>query len=199
MRCVVCERFSWRLICPACLDALSAPPVLRKLDCGLDVLSFYRFDEIDWLLHGKYQPIGSTLYRHLARNAFRPFGKNFDHPTPCYAVGIDETTTKGYAHTAILSRALRSANIRPIYSKLLAKNKLSYAGKSLTFRKANPREFSYTGPTDREIILVDDVVTTGTTLCEAKASVESSGGQVAFALTLADARDSSPIIDKAYD
>jgi len=188
MRCILCQRISWHTLCTPCLQSLGPQPEARTLACGLSVISLFPYDEIASLLHTKYEAIGSGIYRRLARHLLRPVAQNFTPDQKFYAVGIDEDVTKGYAHTAILSRSLRSGHIRPMYGKLLAENKLSYAGKSLAFRKANPRGFTYTGPIDREIILVDDLLTSGTTLCEAKAAVEAAGGSVALALVLAAAK-----------
>jgi competence protein ComFC len=189
MRCLVCEKVSWKLLCPGCRAEKLTPALSRRsLPCGLEVLSFYRFEEIDYLLKSKYTPLGSKIYTLLADHAFRPFAENFEYHATIHALGIDDTVAKGYAHTAILARALNSRIIRPQYGKLLAQNPVQYAGKSLAFRLQNPRNFRYTG-TKTGVILIDDLITTGTTLCEAKAAVERAGGSVLFALTLADAKE----------
>ena len=190
MRCLLCEKLSWKLICQECIHTKLAPKISRRsLACGLEVISFYPFNEIEYLLKSKYDTIGSKIYATLADTAFRAFAKNFDHPEIVRAVGIDDRVDKGYAHTAVLARALKSTTIRPLYGRLLAKNDIHYAGRSLEFRLKNPRDLRYTGPNDTDIILVDDLITTGTTLCEAKKSVESTGATVLFALTLADAKN----------
>lgn len=189
MRCLLCERFSWKLICPACRAEKLSPTLSRRsLACGLEVVSFYRFDEIDFLLKSKYEPVGSKIYTLLAGESFTPFTRNFDYDGKIQAVGIDDHVAKGYAHTAILARALKSKTIRPAYGKLRATNQVQYAGKSLDFRLKNPKNFRYTGSKQAEVILVDDLITTGTTLREAKQAVEAAGAKVLFALTLAEAK-----------
>ena len=70
----------------------------------------------------------------------------------------------------------------------MANNKVSYSAQSLDYRLANPRDFVYKGKQGMDAILVDDIVTTGTTLSEARAVLQKSGIDVLFALTLADAR-----------
>lgn len=191
MRCLLCEKLSWKLICQECIHTKLAPKISRRsLACGLEVLSFYPFNEIEYLLKSKYDSIGSKIYTILADTAFGAFAKNFEHPEIVRAVGIDDRVDKGYAHTAILARALKTKTIRPLYGKLLAANSIHYAGKRLDFRLKNPREFLYKGPVKRDIILADDLITTGTTLCEAKTAVETAGATVLFALTLADAKES---------
>jgi competence protein ComFC len=191
MRCLLCEKLSLKVICKECIHTRLTPKISRRsLACGLEVLSFYPFNEVDYLLKSKYDAIGSKIYHILADTAFRPFARNFEHPGKLLAAGIDDRVTKGYAHTAILTRALKTETIRPVYGKLLAQNEIRYAGKNLDFRLKNPKGFRYTGPKNGDIILVDDLITTGTTLCEAKTAAEAAGASVLFALTLADAKES---------
>lgn len=190
MRCLLCEKLSWKIICNECIHTKLLPKTSRRtLACGLEVISFYPFNEIDYLLKSKYDTIGSKIYKTLADTAFNPFARNFEHEDRLLAVGIDDRVDKGYAHTAILTRAMKTKTIHPVYGKLLAANRLQYAGKSLDFRLKNPKGFRYTGPTEADVILVDDLITTGTTLCEAKSAIESTGATVLFALTLADAKE----------
>jgi len=92
----------------------------------------------------------------------------------------------GYSHVALLTSEMRHQGVKIQHAKLMAKNRINYSGQSLQFRLENPREFVYTGLKDIEVILIDDIVTTGTTLKEAKKVLEKSGVEVLFALTLAD-------------
>ena len=64
-----------------------------------------------------------------------------------------------------------------------------YAGKSLQFRLDNPRDFDYHGKKDVDVILVDDIITTGITLQEAQKVLTQSGVNVLFALVLADVEE----------
>ena len=59
----------------------------------------------------------------------------------------------------------------------------------MEYRLSHPRDFKYTFKQDVELILIDDIITTGTTLKEAKNVIEKSGAKALFALTLADAKD----------
>jgi competence protein ComFC len=74
------------------------------------------------------------------------------------------------------------------YKKLIAKNLVQYAGKDLNFRLNNPRDFEYKGKKNISVILVDDVVTTGTTLKEAKKVLANFGVKVEFSVVLVDKR-----------
>ena len=104
---------------------------------------------------------------------------------PILVVGVDENVKSGYSHVALLTHELKHKNVKVLYAKLMARNKINYSGKTLQFRLENPRDFEYKGKKEGEVILVDDIVTTGTTLIEAKQVLEQSGLKVLFALTLA--------------
>jgi len=58
----------------------------------------------------------------------------------------------------------------------------------LKFRLNNPRNFKYSGPKNINIILVDDVITTATTINEAKEVLKKYNVNVAFCLVLVDKR-----------
>jgi competence protein ComFC len=140
-------------------------------------------------LKTKHTHIGEAVYKILVKNAFTEFSKEFKFSDKVYAIPIDDDTNSGYSHTAILANALKSKNIKPIYSKLRAKNQITYSGKSLEYRLKNRREFHYSYRSNIDVILVDDIVTTTTTLNEAKNRLLKASVNPLFALTLADARD----------
>jgi len=102
-----------------------------------------------------------------------------------YIVGIDENVQSGYAHVALLTHEMKMKNVKVQHAKLIARNKINYSGKTLQFRLENPRDFEYRGKKGVEVILVDDIVTTGTTLKEAAWVLQQNGVEVLFALTLA--------------
>jgi len=77
----------------------------------------------------------------------------------------------------------------PQHASLMAQNRVHYAGKPLQYRLDNPRDFRYTGRSGVDVILVDDIITTGITLQEAQQVLLSHDVNVLFALTLADAKE----------
>jgi competence protein ComFC len=81
---------------------------------------------------------------------------------------------------------MRSRDTTILHSSLLSQNDIKYAGKTLKYRKDNPRDFKYSGKSGISVILIDDIVTTGTTLLEAKNTLARYGVEVDFALVLAD-------------
>lgn len=163
--------------------------ITRTLPDGFKIYSFYAYAEIEDLLKTKHHHIGAAVYSILAQNSFTAFAKRFEYPSLVYALPVDDHTKSGYAHTAILAKALQTQKIRPIYKALRATNSVSYSGKSLTFRLQNPRGFQYTFKPNIDAIIVDDIVTSTTTLNEAKNTLLKSAVTPLFALTLADARE----------
>ncbi len=187
MKCMMCENYSLTHICPYCQTTFLSPSLYkRQLQNGINVYSFYKYKEIKELLFTKHTDVGFYIYTLLASNSFKTFAQNFLFDLPLVSIGIDESIESGYSHTAILNKALQSKNITPLFAKLRAKNKLKYSGKSKAFRLANPRDFILKRFPQKQVILVDDIITTGNTLLEACKVLETEGKEVLFCLTLAD-------------
>ena len=191
MRCLSCHKLSRTTFCMRCQTNLLKPSVTKRTFGSLEVYSFFNYQHIEDLLLTKHTAQGYQLYRALAKLSFRPFIKKFieNDPREVYVVGIDENVKSGYSHVALLTHELRHKQVHIEHAKLMATNSVNYSGKTLQFRLENPREFDYKGKKDIEVILVDDIVTTGTTLKEAEQILKQSGVDVLFALTLASVRD----------
>ncbi|DAB37559.1 MAG: phosphoribosyltransferase [Sulfuricurvum sp. GWF2_44_89] len=190
MRCMMCERLSFSHICSACQESLLTPSLhKRKILGSLPVYSFFSYNEIEPLLLTKHTDIGYYIYTILAKRALGEFAKNWEYENRVASIGIDDQASSGYSHTAVLNRALKSPNITPQYGKLRATNHHKYAGKSAEERLLNPRQFRYTPFAENEVILVDDIVTTGTTLSEASEILHTNGKKVILCLTLTDAEN----------
>ena len=177
-RCVICEEFSFSHICKNCKKLLK--PEFIKKD---DVISFYRYEDIEFLIKFKYEKFGSFIFKELSY-PFYLFSKNY--PEILNVIPIDDRVDKGYSHTAILVNAMKKDN--KLYSTLHSQNSVKYAGKSLEFRLNNKRDFKYTGPKNIDVVLVDDIVTTKTTINEAKEVLKKDNVNVLFSLVLADLR-----------
>lgn len=190
MRCVACEKLSFRLICRGCQKNYFVPAFnKRELSKDFFVYSFYEYDVVKELLNSKYEFYGDRIYTILASLSFSKFAFYFKFIEVVDAIPIDDHTRHDFSHTAILAKHLQSKCIVPKFNILKATNHIKYAGKSLQFRKENPRNFKYVGLEGKSIILVDDIVTTGTTILEAKKCLERNGCKVLFALTLSDAKN----------
>jgi len=189
MRCLTCQSLSLNIICKDCQENfLEASFYKRELEKDFFVYSFYKFDEVKELLNTKYQFYGDRVFSILASLAFNKFSLNFTYSDTIYAVAVDDHTRHQFSQTAILTKVLQSPYIKPLYNTLQATNKVKYAGKDLEFRKKNKRKFVYSGEQNCQVILVDDLVTTGLTLLEARECLEKNGCEVLFALTLSDAK-----------
>lgn len=190
MRCLSCHKLSWQTFCRQCQDKLLKPSISKRKIGSLEVYSFFKYQNIEDLLLTKHTPQGYIVYRALAKQTFKPFIKNFikEDNREIYIVGIDENIKSGYSHVSLLTQQLEYKNSKVLYAKLMATNPINYAGKNLQFRIENPRDFIYTGLQNIEVILVDDIITTGTTLQEASRILQQNRVKVLFALTLADAK-----------
>lgn len=191
MRCYSCSKLSVKIICKICETQLFVPTVSTRTVGTLDVISFFKYSTLESLLHSKHKPEGYRIYKALAHMTMKPFIEEFveSDDRDVYIVGIDETVKSGYAHVALLTRAMRTKYSIPQHSALMAQNRVNYSGKSLQFRLEHPRDFVYKGKPDIDVILVDDIITTGITLQEAQKVLMSHGVNVLFALTLADVEE----------
>ena len=187
MRCLLCHRWALSHVCGGCLALLEPTVMKRKILGTVPVYSFYRYDEIEPLLLTKHTDIGYYLYKRLARHAFCAFTDTFDYDGRLAVCGIDDRPQQGYAHTALLVRELRHPSMRQRYGKVRIEDHVRYSGKSMEFRLANPRRYRLAAFPEKEVVLVDDVITTGLTLGSAVQALQRVGKQVPFCLTLASA------------
>lgn len=195
MKCLVCGKFCLRVLCKPCLESIPLRPSVRKVG-GVSVYCFFGYDDVSLLLGAKYHVIGSRVLTLLAQKAATHFARTLaeqDQSAPSSLrgiglVGIDDYVRSFYSHTGVLVREFAKAmGMRAHYGALQARNPISYAGKPLAYRQANKRDFRYSS-TAREIVLVDDIITTGTSFKEAIAVCADSGASVHFCLALCNAR-----------
>lgn len=189
MKCISCESFSFKIICKSCQKKLLKPQLSKRvLKSGLEVYSFYKYDEIKDLVNTKYQVYGHKVLKILANLSFKEFAKNYKVNNNINVVPIDDNASIDFSHTAILANSLKNINLNILYNTLKAQNKVKYAGKDIKYRKKYKRNFLYSGEKELQVILVDDIITTGFTLSEAQKTLEEHNCKVLFALTLCDAQ-----------
>jgi len=188
MRCYSCAKLSLPIICKVCKERLFATTIGTRTIGTLDVISFYKYSALESLLLTKHKPEGYRIYKALAHMTMKPFIKEFVEADDrdVYIVGVDEYVKGGYAHVALLTHAMKTKHVIPQHASLMAQNRVVYAGKDLQFRLNNPRDFIYSGRENIDVILVDDIITTGITLQEAQKVLMEHNVNVLFALTLAD-------------
>jgi len=189
MKCLLCSSWSFQHICKACQKESLKPSLYkRKIRGNIDVYSFYKYKEIEKLLHTKHKDLGYYIYSILADKAFKHFTQNFTFEERVAAVAIDDKVDSGYAHTAILTHALTSSSIQPFSNTLRASSTHNYSSQSFQYRLLHPRNFTLKAFEPHFVILVDDILTTGLTLTQAVDCIEKEGKEVLFCLTLADAQ-----------
>jgi competence protein ComFC len=191
MRCYSCAKLSFSIICKKCKEQLFVPHVSTRKIGTLDVISFYSYTTLEPLLLSKHKPEGYRIYKALAKMTLTPFIKEYtEHDEgKVYLVGIDENIKSGYSHVACLTHAMRTKQTIPQHSSLMARNRVNYSGKPLQFRLDHPRDFVYSGKKGVDVILVDDIITTGITLQEAQKVLMQQGVNILFALTLANVEE----------
>ncbi len=195
MKCLSCNNFSVKPLCAKCAKIYLKPEMIEKRVGNLKVISFFDYYLVSELVKSKYLVSGYRFYKYVAKKFFQPFIKAYvssykGDKKRLYLIGVDENVLRGYSNISLLTHyGAYKSGIKPLSSVLRAKNRVQYAGKSLEYRLNNPRGFVYSGPKNIDAILIDDVVTTGTTLQEANSVLKKSGVNVHFALTVANAVD----------
>lgn len=188
MKCLMCESLSLTHICNSCQELFLSPSIYKRtIYNNIEVISFYKYSEIKKLLHTKHTDLGYYIYSILAKKSFKKFADDFTFEHNISSIAVDDNASSGYSHTAILNKELNSDFIEPLHNKLRANNRISYSGKSREFRLLNPRNFKLNNFKEEELILVDDIITTGSTLTQAIQTMQQNKKEVLFCLTLADA------------
>lgn len=159
------------------------------MENGFKVYSFYKYHEIKHLLYSKHKMYGYFVFHMLARLSFAKFKNFFQPKIKINIIALDDRVeNKLYSHSAILAKYLKTQFLKPIFGVLQAQNHIKYSGKSLEFRQKNKRNFKLLKKINNPVILVDDVITSGSSLLEAKKFLEKNKILVLFALVLADAK-----------
>jgi len=194
MRCFSCDNLSFDPICKDCIREFLKPEMLEKEIGNLKVISFFDYNNTAEFIKSKYISSGARVYKFIAKKYFQPFIKAYVESykdRKLYLIGVDEDiNSREYSNISILMHyGAKENKAKALHNVLKAKNKVKYAGKSLEYRLNNPRNFIYSGPKDISAILIDDTVTTGSTLEEASRVLKSYGVKIDFALTVSMAKD----------
>ena len=177
--CIICNNVSFEIICKNCQKEFLKPEIKFKDN----IVSFYEYEEISFLIKYKYEKFGSSIFKILAKNSLKLFVKEFKEKA--FVIPIDDKIDKGFSHTAILIKSMKTKYLTPLFSTLHSTNNFQYAGKNLEERLKNPRNFKYIGPKNIDVILVDDITTTGLTLQEAKEVLQHNKVNVLVSVVLA--------------
>ena len=194
MRCFSCNNFSIEAVCKSCIEDFLTPEMIKKEVGNLEIISFFDYYLTVEFIKSKYTTSGYRVYKFLSQKYIAPFIETYvqglDESKPLYLIGIDENVIRGYSNVAQMVHygGLKSG-ATALHNVLKAQNRVQYAGESLEFRLNNPRNFIYSGPSDIDAILLDDTITTGTTIEEASRVLKEHNVNLHFALTLANAKE----------
>jgi competence protein ComFC len=150
------------------------------------IVSFYDYETVEGIIKYKYHKFGSRVFKLLSYTVLKPFAEYIKENL--YILPVDDKIKKGYSHTAIMAASMKTSYLTPLYSVLHSKSDIKYAGKSLEFRLKNPRNFKYTGLRDINVILVDDIATTGLTLKQAEETLQKYGVNVVMRVVFSNLR-----------
>lgn len=190
MRCFFCDEFCLLDFCDFCYEQLKDLELGCRNYNGFRVYSFYKFNSIKHILHKKHNFAGYFVYKFLANLSFKRFEDFFKLDFITNAIPLDDKVERLlYSHSAILARALKSNYIKPIYNAIKAQNNVKYQGQNLEFRQKNKRKYKLLKPIKHPVILVDDIITTGSSILEAKELLNKNHIETIFALVLADAKE----------
>ena len=202
-RCVGC-RLSGSYICNSCLAAL--PPALETEAAGTSALFEYRDPRIKRLIWQlKYRGItaiadifGVLLYQNLLESladwqSYHPATTEqwLVIPLP---LSPERRRSRGYNQAELLARALvkTAPSILKLESGLLEKIKNTPTQVSIKNRSQRLQNlkgaFAITKPElvrGRRLILVDDVITTGGTMSEARRVLKAAGARTVLAIAIA--------------
>ncbi|MDR2153278.1 MAG: ComF family protein [Helicobacteraceae bacterium] len=187
MRCLLCAKLSLSFICRECREAIEVNPRLHNLR-DLRAITFYDYDDIAPLTNAKYYPFGSFALKQLAIKAFKPFFSELKLDNKAALIPIDDRVGAWYSHSAVLAKFGAAGIVTPRFGRLRARSKDKYAGQTLAFRQSRPRRFVFKDFEERDAILLDDLITTGTTLLEAGETLEKNGKTALFAVALTRAQ-----------
>ncbi|RDU59141.1 phosphoribosyltransferase [Helicobacter marmotae] len=194
MKCLICEKYGWNIICKVCLEAIPITPRSRIVRDSIYVYSFYRYEDVAFLMQSKYHLIGSRILTLLAQNAAKYFFSldvvDYARQSSIPLIGLDDYPYGAYSHVGVIARAFAKQSkgvFKAYHGVLKAQNNVKYAGQNLHFRVNNPKGFVLKrGFKAGEVVLLDDIITTGTSLSEAIGALEYCN--VLFCITLCDAK-----------
>ncbi len=205
MRCVNCGAFSLRTICAACAANLAECRLSMRQVEGFSVFYYYGYSEIRELILSKHHEYGAAVLARIASLSLAKFPLHLQREISANpqnyeafktdgvfkfnAVPLDDDARSGYSHTAILARALKSELIKPKFHCLRAQNRVKYTGQSLEFRLKHKRNFKILTPPQFPVILVDDIITSGLSMLQARESLIDGGFMPVCGLVLANAKE----------
>jgi ComF family protein len=179
-----------RSLCAACTEALTPRPDERRLVDGTPVVSALDYDGVVRRAVLAFKEQGRT---DVARRLAVPLAAAMAAATTVAGAGVEILTVptspaayrrRGYDPVSLL---VRRAGLRPV--RELATTRRAAQQKKLAAVERSVSREGYLRAVraldGRRFLLVDDVLTTGSTLAEASRAVRAGGGRIVAAATLA--------------
>jgi ComF family protein len=179
-----------RSLCAGCSEALAPRPDERRLVDGTPVVSALDYDGVVRRAILAFKEQGRT---DVARRLAVPLAAAMAEAKAAAGVGVEILPVptspaayrrRGYDPVALL---VRRAGLRPV-RELATTRRAAQQKKLAAVERSGNREGylrAVRALDGRQFLLVDDVLTTGSTLVEASRAVRAGGGQVVAAATLA--------------
>lgn len=192
-RCPGCEAARWGF-CPDCLEELVRSPEPAPRFAGLTIVAANPYRPLLASAIPRYKDEGAlhleaVLAGRLAMavRACGPPGEAVLVPVPSLAASVRR---RGFDHGARLAaRAARELGLGSAKALRRVNAGRDQEGLGARQRRENLRGSMRARHVPRPIVLVDDVVTTGSSLREAWSALERSGCRVVAAAVIADADD----------
>lgn len=186
-RCAVCGAAS-EVVCGCCLAPL-APADRAVGDGGDGILALLRYDDAS-------RPIVAALKFEGRRDVARVFGPALARlldglrlgpgaPTVTWAPTTDRRRrTRGYDQAEVLARVVAESAGLPVRRLLGRSQGPSQTGRT-RLERLDGVEFDAHGPSPTEVVVCDDVLTTGATLGSAVRALRCAGAERVTGLVLA--------------
>lgn len=174
------------VVCPSCAGALRAAPELAPPAWVDRCRAAFDYETVRPLVtamkNGDHRALVPWLADHLAGRWRPPPGAVVTWaPT-----GGARRRRRGFDQAELLARAVARRWGLPCRSLLRRRAGPAQAGRALVERRANPA-FEAWGKVPHEVVLIDDVVTSGATLAAAAHALRSAGAQRVTGLAVARA------------
>lgn len=194
--CQKFEKIDFKASCPGCGRQMSEKTICE--DCnrwekaGYELLfnqALYKYDENMKAYITRYKFMGDYRYRLIFANEFQEKVTEFQKQG--YAIvpiPVDRETfekTRGFNQVLGWLGKIDCENYLVMRQN---KGRLKQSHKDRAMRMKTKQPFEYVGPnnlSDKKILLVDDIYTTGRTLYHAKALLEDAGAKFVTSVTLA--------------
>jgi len=104
MRCLLCEKLSFQIICKTCQTTLLIPSFhKREIERDFYNYSFYSLSELEDLISSKYHFFGDKVFNILAKLSFEKFALNFKFDKKITAIPIDDHTRHEFSPLLLLT------------------------------------------------------------------------------------------------